>query len=284
MSVAAVSAPDDGVRVVVDGRRYAGVAVDLRSESLSGAAVLGALDGETDRLRVDAPDPGPLHRTLGVVDGARGVDRPVLAAVARCRGHVPPQAARIDRLRERLAECDPPAVDRRTARKRLADRRDEAERLRERVAELRGRVQACREGNADGDPPTDDLAAATERLLEADTERIAARQRLDELRSAAERARDRREHRLELQDRIDNCEREARRTLAGRALPAVGVAVAALPGAATTANREPSRDGAAGELAAYRCGRPSAPVVLAANPLADPESAARWLGAPVLRI
>jgi len=284
VSVAAARDPDHGVRVVVDGRRYAGPAIDLRPDSLSGEAVLAALDGESGRLRVDAPDPGPLHRTLGVVDGSRGVDHAVLAAVARCRGHVPPQAERIDRLRERLAECNPPAVDRRTARKRLAERREEAERLRERVAELRGRVQACRDGDVDADPPTDERAAATERLLEADTERVAARQRLDRLRSAAERARDQRERRLQLQDRIENREREARRTLAERALPAFGAAVATLPGPPAAADGGPPHGGASGELAAYRCARPSAPVVLATNPFADPASAARWLGAPVLRV
>lgn len=285
MSAAVVSDVADGVRVVVDGRRYAGFAVDLRSESVSGGAVLEALDGGTDRLRVDAPEPGPLHRTLGVVDGARGADRGVLAAVARCRGHVPPQDAAVDRLRDRLDECDPPAVDRRAARKRVAERRAETEQLRERVAELRGHVQACREGDVDADPPAEDLAAATDRLLEADTERVAARQRLDRLRSAAESARDSRDRRLELQDRIENHEREARRTLAERGLPAFGAAVAALPGVATTPERERAPSAGAGaELAAYRCARPSAPVVLATNPFADAESAARWLGVPVLRI
>jgi hypothetical protein len=278
----------EGVRVVVDGRAYRGPAVDLRDAPATPAAVLAGLRGE-DRdarsVRVEAPAPGPVGRTLGAVDGERGIDRSVLAAVARSRGLRTSVDAEIERLEERLTAIDPPGVDRRAARRRLAEATADTERLREEVAERRGRLRARRDDDRPTAAAADDLAAATDRLVEAETERIAACQRLDRARSAARRTRDARERRLKLEDRIENRRRPARRRLAERILPAVAAALSTAPGGPgrTAAGPLPS-DSVIGELAAYRCGRPATAVVVAAGPFANPRAASAWLDAPVLMV
>lgn len=278
----------EGLRVVVDGRTYRGPAVDLRDAPVDPDAALAALGHDESgprNVRIEAPTPGPLGRTLGATNGARGLDRTVLAAVARSRGLSTPVDAEVDRLRERLADLDPPAVDRRAARRRLAEATADTERLRERVAECRGRLRDRRDDGRATAAAEDDLAAATDRLVEAETERIAARQRLDRARAVAREARDARERRLELEDRIANRRRTARRRLAERILPAVAAALSAAPAssdraAAAGLPTEP----ALAELAAYRCGRPATAVVVAAGPFADPRAASAWLDAPVLMV
>jgi len=271
------------VRVVLDGRRFQGPAVDFRETRVAADDALAALDPERsgpDGLRIDAPEPGPLVETLGPVDGSRGADRGVLAAVARSRGHDAPQDDAIAEVRDRLAAVDPPTVDRRAMRRRLAETTAETDRLRERVAELRGRLQERRERGGDTATLAADLDEATDRLVDAETERVAARQRLDRAREAAREARDLRERRLELEDRLANRRREARAALADRALAGFVATLATVPAAADGLPSDP----VAAELAAYRHGRPTAPVVLAADCFADAASAAAWLDAPVLRV
>jgi hypothetical protein len=282
--VSAVAATvESSVRVVLDGRRLRGPAVDLRATWVDADAALAALDPERSRpdgLRVDAPEPGALAEAVGPVDGTRGVDRAVLAAVARSRGHEAPQDDAIAEIRDRLAETDPPTVDRREKRRRLAEATAETDRLRERVAELRGRLHERRERGGDTAPLAAELDDATDRLVAAETERVAARQRLDRAREAAREARDLRERRLELEDRLANRRREARAALAERTLTGYVAALASVPGADSGVSTDP----VAAELAAYRRGRPTAPVILAADRFADAASAAAWLDAPVLRV
>jgi len=283
VSSVAAEAAKHPVRVVLDGRRRRGPAVDLRATRVDADAAVAALDPDRaapDGLRIDAPDPGPLAATVGAVDGTRGVDRGVLAAVARSRGHEAPQDDAVAAIRDRLAEIDPPTVDRRAERRRLAEATDETDRLRERVAELRGRLQERRERGGDTEPLAADLDDATDRLVAAETERVAARQRLDRAREATREARDLRERRLELEDRLANRRREARAALAELALAGFVAALVAVP----TADEGLPTDPVAAELAAYRRGRPAAPVVLAADRFADAATAAAWLDAPVLRV
>jgi hypothetical protein len=283
VSAVAAEAPGHPVRVTLDGRRWRGPGVDLRATRVGADDAVAALDPERrdpDGLRIDAPDPGPLTETLGPVDGTRGVDRSVLAAVARSRGHDAPQDDAVADIRDRLAGIDPPTVDRRDRRRRLAEATAETDRLRERVAELRGRLQERRERGGDAASLAADLDDATDRLVAAETERVAARQRLDRAREALREARDLRERRLELEDRLANRRREARAALAGRCLPGFVAALASVPAVDEGLPTDP----VAAELAAYRRGRPVAPVVLAADCFADAASAAVWLGGPVLRV
>jgi len=278
----------DPVDVVVDGRPHRGTALDLRATSVTADALLAGLradDEAPDDVRVDGPAPGPLGETLGAVDGGRGVDRHVLAAVARTRGHTVAEDRTVDRLERRLADLDPPSVDRRTARRRLAEAAAETERRRERVAELRGRLRERRAADDDVDAAEAALSEAMDELLDAETERVAARQRLGRARSAAASARDVRDERLELQDRIDNRRRTARAKLAGEVLPAFASALADAPAVHDRSADGPlPRTPAVAELAAYRCGRPAGPVVVAAGPFDDPRAAAAWLDAPVLMV
>lgn len=282
MTVAAAS-----VRVHVDGHDRTGRAVDMTDADIAPETLVAAVrDGGDDRVR--CPSPGPVHEHVGRI-GGRGSPRPVerrvaLAAVARSRGHRAPNRDRIDRLERRLADLDPPPVDMRAARERVARAGADVAERRERVAALRGRVEALRDAGeeAAAAEAAADLADAATALSEAETERAAAEQALARARERAREARHARERRLELEDHLANARGEARPALADAVRDRADAAAVAAPGgrAWTLADAAP----VAARLALARVARLDVPVVLAARRFPDAAAASDWLGAPVIRV
>jgi hypothetical protein len=269
---------------VVGGER--GRAFDLRDRPLAADDIASAIAGEDAPLAVRCAAPGPVHERVGVVEPSRSYPlRAVLAAAARERGLRASQNEELARVRDRLAALDLPPVSIAPERRAVAET-DDATALEAQVATLRGQLEAARER---GDDP-EALAAARERAI-ADlaarrTERLAAEQSHDRARSAAQSARDRREERLQLEDRERNLERDARRELASAMAPAFERALAALPTDATTCDPPWNVDGpdAIGALAACRIAPVRAPIVVAGEWFDDATAATAALDAPVILV
>jgi len=153
-----------------------------------------------------------------------------LAAAARSRGRTATVAGEIDEIESELAGIEVESVDLTAARRRVAETTGEIERLKERVAALRGDARARRAVDADADAALDDLESAAAELSAAQTEAIAAEQALERARAEAARARDERRRRLRLRDRLRNRRRAARRELAEAMYPAFRRALAVVPG------------------------------------------------------
>ena len=156
--------------------------------------------------------------------------RTELAAAARSRGTTSSKAATLEALCDSLASITPESVDLDTPRRRVAEANGREERLKERVATLRGDVRARREVDAESDEQLEALESAAAELASAQTERIAAEQALERARERASHARDERERRLELRDRLENERREARRELANEIYSAFCNVVGDVPG------------------------------------------------------
>lgn len=289
------------MRLRIDGQSGAGPGVDL-PPSADPEAVVAVVRGESADaagpgvdLDLEAPDPGPAHEHVGLIDGSgiRSV-RAALAAAARSLGETAPEDEAIAECERRLAELDPPSVDVAPARRRVAEAGETEAQLQERVAELRGRLRALRDAGVDGSESgettvaavEDELAAATAELTEVRTERIAAEQALERATERAREARDRRERRLRLEDRLGNLRRRAREHLAGTVHGAFADAVAAVPGEGSAGERPGafSGDPTTAALAVARVAEVRAPVVVACGRFPDADAAAGTLGAPVLRI
>ncbi|MFC7172461.1 hypothetical protein ACFQL0_01870 [Haloplanus litoreus] len=219
------------MRVTVEGRVHEGRAVDLAD--VDAATVVRSIRGAEAPVDVECADPGPVHDHVARLPTTTFDRRAALAAAARALGHESPRESALEDARAQLTETTPPARDVREARRRAAEAGAEEERLRERVAELRGRVQARRETGADTTAVEAQLDEATTRLAEIETERIAAEQALERAETAAREARDRRERRLELEDRVANLEREVRADLAAAVWDRFRSALAAVPRTAT---------------------------------------------------
>ena len=214
-----------------DGTRFDGPIVDLRgidaditSESIVDAVRVGC-PTRSDRLTVHAPPPTRIHAHIAHLDPEIEIDRTAaLAAVGAVRGIETAHDDELAAAQESLRSLSAPVVDTealQAARRRAAEAGSETERLRERVATLRGQVTALRE-EGDDDAVADaeaSLSEATRRLSEASTERVAAAQRLSTLEDRAQRARDGRERRLRLEDRIGNLERAVRSARADAVAP-----------------------------------------------------------------
>lgn len=189
-----------------------------------------------------------------------------LAAAARTRGQSSSVRAKLDDIQDALSSIEVTSVDLDAARRRVAAASGEEERLKERVATLRGRVQARREVDAETDDALDELESAAAELSVAQSERVAAEQALERARDRAADARDARERRLELRDRLRNRRRDARRELARDVYPAFRDALRAVPGAdPDDVGEEPGAyDGPtlAASLAAVRIADLDGPVVL----------------------
>jgi hypothetical protein len=161
-----------------------------------------------------------------------------LAAAARSRGVASSVRDECRRLRDEIAAIEVDSVDLAAARRRVASAIGAEERLKERVAALRGDVRARRAVEAETDEALGDLESAAAELSTAQTERIAAEQALERARERAAEARDARERRLSLGDRLRNRRREARRELASEVYPDFRDALAAVP------DGDPARAGA----------------------------------------
>lgn len=189
-----------------------------------------------------------------------------LAAAARSRGLRSSFAAELSALHAELTAIETPAVDLEAARRRLADATGEEERLKERVAAVRGDVRARRAVGADTAASLADLEAAAAALSDAQTTRIAAEQALARERRRAAAARDERERRLGLSDRLNNRRRDAREELAAAVYPDFRAALSAVPGGDPTvagaAVSEYDGSALAGSLAAVQIASLDGPVVL----------------------
>lgn len=223
--------------------------------------------------RAFRPAPSP-ETVLGRVPTGTSLHRE-LAAAARSRGRESSVRGECLELREAIEAIEVEPVDLAAARRRVAAASGEEDRLRERVAALRGDVRARRSVEAETSESLADLEAAAAELSTAQTERIAAEQALERARERAAVARDERDRRLELQDRLRNRQREARRELASELYPTFRDALSAVPGGdPADGGAKPSEyDGApiAASLAAVRVADLESAVVLGAD-------AAHWLG------
>lgn len=204
--------------------------------------------------------------------------RAALLAAARSRGIETSVDGDLRAARRRLSELEAETTpELAAARRRVAETAADIETHRERVATLRGRLQ-----ERDDEARREAYRDAVRELSEAETERAAAREALRAARKRAREARDTRERRLRLEDRIGNLERLAREERLEAARPMADDAVAAAPGSDATAF------GAAGPvtaaLALVRVGRPEVPVTLACRRFPDAAAAEEWLGAPVVRL
>lgn len=191
----------------------------------------GGTDTEADGTgNPDATGPVPRpEAVLGRLPTGTSLRRE-LAAAARSLGRVSSVADEIAELHDALAAIDVESVALEAARRRVADASGKEERLKERVAALRGDVRTRRAVDAETDDSLEELESAVSTLSRVQTERLAAEQALERARERAARARDERERRLELRDRLRNRRRDARRELAIDVHPAFRSALAAVPG------------------------------------------------------
>jgi len=200
-----------------------------------------------------------------------------LAAAARSLGIETSVDAELRTLRSELDSAPDPVPTRVDARRRVADAEAELEAKRERVATLRGRAR-----EAGGDAAAREYRDAIRALSEAETEHAAATERLAEARSRARSARDARERRLRLEDRLGNAERTARRELLGAIRPEADAAARRVPGGDASAFED--SDPVSAAIALVRVGRVERPITLACGRFPDRDAAERWLDAPVCRI
>ncbi|MFB6101681.1 MAG: hypothetical protein ABEJ73_03875 [Haloplanus sp.] len=275
------------MRVCVDGRTYEGRVIDLSGVDTPAEAVVRAVTGVDGDgpIRIDCPDPRPVHGHVARLPPTAFDRRAALADAARALGHASPAQSELDEARAELRSVSPPSVDVRAARRRVAETGAEEERLRERVAELRGRLQARREMAADTTAVEAQLDEAVRHLSEAETERIAAEQALDRAEEAAREARDRRERRLELADRVANLERAVRADLAGAVWDEFRSALRAVPGRATAGASPGEYDGdpTTAALAVARLAPLDAPIVVdGGDRVRGADAAATTLDAPVI--
>jgi chromosome segregation ATPase len=275
------------MRVIVDGRTYEGRAIDLTGADVTAAAVVESVGAADSSIRVDCPAPGEVHEHVRRLPPETFDRRAALAAAARALGHASPARSALDEARSELADLSAPPVDVDAARRRAAETGEKEERLRERVAELRGRLQARREIDADTTAVEAQLNEATSRLAEAETERIASEQALERAETLAREARDRRERRLELEDRVANREREVRRDLAAAVWDRFRAALRSVPGTAAAGSTPGTYDGdrVTAALAVARLAPLDAPVVVDGLGRIDgAKAAASVLEAPVIYI
>ncbi len=225
-----------------------------------------------------------LYDHVAVVAPGLSLDRrAALAAAARSRGHTTRVDGELRAARDRLAELDEPVPSPSEARRTVADTEADLAAQRERVATLRGRLESSDGGDGDADAEARTAyREAVRTLSELETDHQAALERLTAARERARDARDARERRLRLQDRIGNLERTAREELVAAVRPDADAAVTATPGATAESYSEAGAVTAA--LALVRVGVVRPPVVLACRRFPDAPTAEAWLETPVLRL
>lgn len=265
------------MRLRLDGVDRCGRAVDCRDTALDPARVLAAVrDPHDDRVR--CPRAAPVHDHVGFVAVDATLNRrAAAAAVARSRGLRAPEADALAAAREKLTAIEATTTDLRPAREQAAATAGERERLRERVARLRGEVQARREAGLDAEETAERFRAAARELSEAATAEAAATERLDRERAQVRDRYDARERRLALEDEIGNLERSVRASLADAVRSRIEQALDAL---GADSDDPPAH---LWTLAAARVAVVAAPVVVTAGPF-DASEAAQWLDVPVVRL
>lgn len=300
-------------------RTFRGRAIDVRDADVDPSNVVAAIDHardvstatdsttnvatdtdrETSLVRVETAPPGRWWPKLAdPTDDTPPLSR--LVAAARSRGHAPPELRRLATAERELAGLSVAPVDVAERRRRVAETGAEVERLREEAATIRGRLQARRAVGADTADAEAALAETMRKLSEAETDRLDAEQAHASAERTARTARSERRRRLELQDRVANRRRDARRALVDRVAEAFEAAVERLAGDAGETRARPEADslgparldrnplGVAGDpvtagLAAARVATLDAPVVLAGAVFPSAVIAAETLDAPVVR-
>lgn len=272
----------------VDGAVYRGRAVTVRTdvdpETIAEAVRQEDAD-EDGTVTVRAQQPHPVHERVGCIYPGMGLRaRTALADAARARGLSTAHNPALRAARERLREVSVTGVDATDQRRAVADASSETERLRERVAETRGRLAARREFDRETDALAAELEDAARELSEAETSAAAARQSLDQRRREARNARSEWERQMRLEDELANCRRRTRAALIERTRGAFERAVAAAPGGPDEPDDPFEVDPVTAGLAIARVASLSAPVVLSCDRFADAAAASAWLDAPVVRL
>lgn len=284
--------------VHVDGRTACGGVVDLwdwdPTDEIDGAALHAAIRGDRSPYGVHCQSSTEVHDRAGFVRPGMGIaTRTALAAAGRSRGLPTPHDQELASVRSALdalrVDLDPPDEHSIRPETGPTPRDADRERLRERVAELRGRIQALEGVDRDASDARSTLRDAARRLSELETERLAA----TETREQARSRRDRREKRLRLEDRKANLERAARAHLVDELHDEFTTAVDRVPAtpdddaedAAGDAVEDPfAADPVTAALAVLHVADVRAPVVLAVDRFGRPRAAADWLDAPVIRL
>lgn len=293
----------DRLALDLDDESLEGRVVDLRGRGIDPVRVVaavrrtpptdaddGACEGGSDRGPVvDCPRPRAVHGYVGFVRSSMSIRvRTALAAAARSRGGEAPQDEALADVRDELADVTvPEPPDLAGPRERLAGTDDAVDRIRERVAALRGRVQAGREAGRDVSDLEAELAEATRELSERETERAAAREAVERAERIARESRDARERRRRLEDRRANLQRRARAHLVERIRDEYERALSAVPGGPIEVERFDDPFAVEGVTAALAVGRVAefrAPIVVACDRFECPGAAAEWLDATVLRV
>lgn len=219
-----------------------------------------------------------LHRHVGVIAPGLSLSRrAALVATARSLDITTSVDESIRETEAELRSLPEPVPLRAELRRRVAEAAADLETKRERVATLRGRLRATDNGSVEAE-----YRDAIRALSEAETEHDAATEALAAARDRARTARNARDRRLRLEDRLNNLERTARSELISAVSPVVDATLSALP------NRDPASfdesDPISAALALARVGWIETPITLACRRFPDRDSAERWLDAPVYRI
>lgn len=236
-------------------------------------------------VTVTARAPHAIHERVGCIHPEMGLKtRTALAAAGRARGLSTPHDQRLARLRAELADCAIERPETTAERRAVAAATTETDRLRERVAETRGRLAARQDGGDETAAVQATFRDAARELSEAETEATAARQDLDRKRRETRAARDALDRRMALEDDLANCRRRARETLVERLRPAYERALVTVPGGPESVPTDPfGVDAVTAGLAVARVASLAAPVVLACDRFVDATAASAWLDAPVIR-
>jgi hypothetical protein len=273
----------------VDGTTVRGRVVTLDCGVDPGTVAAAVREGTTSDgdvpVSVSARTPHPVHERVGCLRPEMGLHvRTALAEAARARGWTTRYDAELERTRETLSTFEPDRVETGAARRAVASASAETDRLRERVAAMRGRLRARAEHDLDEQPARRKLEDAARELSEAETRATAARQTLDRRRREARSVRDDLEERLALEDEVANLQRRARRVLVERARDAYAAAVTAVPDGPTDPEEPFDVDPLTAGFAVARVASFEAPVVVACDRFGSARAASRWLGAPVVQI
>lgn len=271
----------------IDGTEYTGSAIAVSAGIDPARIATAVLDGHDfeNSVTVDARRPPEVYEYVGLVRSGMGLrTRTALAAAGRSLGLSTPYDEQLRRSRAALDELSEPEETDTTDRKAQAVAARETERLREKVATLRGRLLARRENDLDTTETAAALADAIGELSEAETRVAASTQAVEQARSAARKRREAYERRFELEDRIANLERDARAYLVADCREPFSRALQKLPGSDPPSDPFEA-DPVMAALAIVRIAHTPAPVVLdCTSPLESPTMAANWLGAPVIWI
>jgi hypothetical protein len=182
--------------------------IELNQTVCAGAPTL------SERLSIYSPPPTSVREYIGILSPDPDIKRrDALITIGRLCGVKTPYDSSLKTVQSAIDQLEISSVpDITTARRRVADAGADVERLRERVAMLRGQMAVYRETDVTTDITNAEIALknAIRTLSEASTEEIAATQRLTQLIDIARTARDCKEKRLSLIDRRQNLKRHIR--------------------------------------------------------------------------